>query len=80
MISAENLRKEGLPESRAYDLVAALDGLHKALCKLDYTNLELFMAKSIEERLSDYAKAEQLRDVATEGRKLCTCPSKDCKG
>lgn len=79
MISADNLRKEGLPESRAYDLVAGLDGLHKALCKFDYTNLELFMSKSLEERLSDYAKAEQLRDVTAEGRKLCTCPSKDCK-
>jgi len=59
----QRLFNEGFPRSRVEDLNEAMDTLHDALSKLDNENLERFWGVGLGERLFDYAKSEDLRNV-----------------
>lgn len=60
------LNNEGFPLSRSSDLADAIDALHRALSKLDNRNLARFWQKGFGERLYDYARSEDLRNVVPE--------------
>ena len=57
------LTKEGIAETRIDSLIKALDTLHTALVELDGKNLEIFLNKSIIDRMNDFAKAEGLKVI-----------------
>lgn len=59
--------KEGIATTRTEELEEAIDKLHLALSKCDYTNRRAFFSKSIEERLREYAKAQNIADVTDTG-------------
>ena len=59
----QRLFNEGFPRSRVEDLNEAMDTLHDALSKLDNENLERFWSVGLGERLFEYAKSEDLRNV-----------------
>lgn len=64
---AQTLINAGVAESRIADLEAAMEQLHKALCKLDFRNLRNFTrGKGILGQLDMYARHNQVRNVATD--------------
>ena len=64
MSNYENkLVDEGFPINRAMRLDAAINALHMAICELDLSNTKRFFTKSLEQRLKEFAKCEELRDV-----------------
>jgi len=58
------------PETRANDLAEALWALLKAIAALDFRNLRKFSQKTLEEWLSEFAEAEDVRDVVKEMEKM----------
>lgn len=67
----KELEEEGFPISRIADLDIAFDKLHTAIARLDCENLKRFWSKDLIQRLSEYAKAEDLRDVTPLGKEVC---------
>lgn len=63
---SEQLRKEGMAESRVYAIESIVQLLHSELCKLDLRNLRLFMKFGVAGNLQRYAQSEELRDVIGE--------------
>jgi hypothetical protein len=57
------LAEEGIAETRIDSLVTALDSLHTALVELDGKNLEIFLNKSIIDRINEFAKEEGLATI-----------------
>jgi hypothetical protein len=60
------LAKEGIAETRIDSIITALDSLHTALVELDGKNLEIFLNKSIIERINEFAKEEGLATINPE--------------
>ena len=63
MTFREILENEGIAPSRVNELYKAFNALHASIAYLDCKNLKLFWSKSIEERLKDFAKSEQVIDI-----------------
>lgn len=59
----ENLVQEGFTKERADSISLALDELHASLGKLDFESINRFFSVPLEQRLSDFAGAEGVRDV-----------------
>lgn len=59
----KELIKEGIAETRTYELTVALDMLHTAISKLDGKNKTIFFSKGMLERLNDFAEIEQLSKI-----------------
>ena len=57
------LYDEGLPASRIPDLIKGIDTIHTAICRLDYANLKIWVSKSIEERMEDWAPTSASRSI-----------------
>jgi hypothetical protein len=67
------LNEEGIASTRVEDLADAMDKLHSALCKCDYSNRRKFFEKDIITRLKEYGKATGMADVTDMGRKSTNC-------
>lgn len=68
----ENLNTEGIASSRVEDLSDAMDKLHSALSKCDYTNRRKFFEKDMTTRLKEYGKATGMSDVTDLGINTAT--------
>ena len=68
MIYSDVLVKEGFTKECAERISSALDILHSSLSTLDYENINRFFSKPLEERLSEFARAEGVRDVVKDKR------------
>jgi hypothetical protein len=68
MIYAEQLVKEGFTKERAESISQALDTLHGSLSALDFESVNRFFTVPLETRLSNFAKAEGVRDVTKDKR------------
>lgn len=60
---------EGMHDDRALEAVIALSSLYRSLNQMDRRNLDLFMSKSIEQRLSEFATTEVMRDFIADRNK-----------
>lgn len=59
------LLKQGITDTRIQSLGNAVYDLHKALCELDYNNLDKLNAiGGLRGMLSIYAKVEEQRDIS----------------
>lgn len=70
----EIMNEEGIARSRTPEIEVALDKLHHALSKCDYSNRRAFFAKSIEDRLREFAKTQGIADVTDTGSKKAIKP------
>ena len=56
-----NLKAEGMADSRVNETYQALDKLHQAISKLDTQNRLIFDSINIRQRLNDFAVADGVR-------------------
>ena len=68
MIYADQLAGEGFTRERAESISQALDTLHCSLSALDFEHITRFFSVPLETRLSNFAKAEGVRDVTKDRR------------
>ena len=56
----DSLEKEGIATTRSYSLASAMSSLHSAIARLDNRNKEIWLSKTLDERMRDFATVEQL--------------------
>lgn len=56
----DSLEKEGIATTRSYSLSSAMNSLHAAVARLDNKNKEIWLSKTLDERLREFAIIEQL--------------------
>lgn len=56
----KELEKEGIAPTRTFSLSLAMNTLHSAIARLDNKNKEIWLSKSLDERMRDFAITEQL--------------------
>ena len=56
----DSLEKEGIATTRSYSLASAMNLLHSAIARLDNRNKEIWLSKTLDERMRDFATVEQL--------------------
>lgn len=64
MSYANILKEMGITESRTQDLVDAMKGLHRAICRLDMQQRRVFANRTLEAHLEQFAVAERAVNVA----------------
>ena len=60
----EILLNEGISETRVDSICWALYELHESISKLDCHNIKKFLKISLEQRIDEYAEAEDLMQIS----------------
>ncbi len=56
----KKLEEEGIASTRTFSLTSAMNILHSAIARLDNENKEIWLSKSLDERMRNFAIVEQL--------------------